>query len=175
MVDWTIRTGSIWPQWLSCVFFFFQAEDGIRDLIVTGVQTCALPIFLFTVIFFCVPYMLQYASNVGPGLNVPADTLMLSGGLLCLAGSLREKPASSSKRDRKSTRLNSSHDQISYAVFCLKKKKQLKNTLTGASDQYCGGARATPGVAASLQPRRAEVTPAHRCAAECTTTLSSSR
>src|SRR2546421_1907051 len=30
-------------------------------------------------------------------------------------------------RDRKSTRLNSSHDQISYAVFCLKKKKNKKN------------------------------------------------
>src|SRR5256885_11404745 len=32
----------------SCVmcFFFFQAEDGIRDYKVTGVQTCALPIFL---------------------------------------------------------------------------------------------------------------------------------
>src|SRR5206468_7185112 len=29
----------------------------------------------------------------------------------------------SRNRDRKSTRLNSSHDQISYAVFCLKKKK----------------------------------------------------
>src|SRR2546430_3095027 len=28
----------------ACVFFFFQAEDGIRDLTVTGVQTCALPI-----------------------------------------------------------------------------------------------------------------------------------
>src|SRR5256884_3759353 len=28
------------------VFFFFQAEDGIRDVAVTGVQTCALPIFL---------------------------------------------------------------------------------------------------------------------------------
>src|SRR5256886_17520260 len=27
-----------------CFFFFFQAEDGIRDLTVTGVQTCALPI-----------------------------------------------------------------------------------------------------------------------------------
>src|SRR2546428_9160700 len=27
-------------------YFFFQAEDGIRDLIVTGVQTCALPIYL---------------------------------------------------------------------------------------------------------------------------------
>src|SRR2546429_1951064 len=29
----------------SC-FFFFQAEDGIRDVAVTGVQTCALPIYL---------------------------------------------------------------------------------------------------------------------------------
>src|SRR2546426_9008302 len=28
------------------VFFFFQAEDGIRDYKVTGVQTCALPIYL---------------------------------------------------------------------------------------------------------------------------------
>src|SRR5206468_6330644 len=30
------------------VVFFFQAEDGIRDLIVTGVQTCALPISVAT-------------------------------------------------------------------------------------------------------------------------------
>src|SRR5207302_8026095 len=30
------------------VFFFFQAEDGIRDFHVTGVQTCALPIFSAT-------------------------------------------------------------------------------------------------------------------------------
>src|SRR2546425_8015996 len=29
-------------------FFFFQAEDGIRDKLVTGVQTCALPISLST-------------------------------------------------------------------------------------------------------------------------------
>src|SRR5947208_16314632 len=28
-------------------FFFFQAEDGIRDDLVTGVQTCALPIFVY--------------------------------------------------------------------------------------------------------------------------------
>src|SRR5205085_9782202 len=33
----------------------------------------------------------------------------------------------SGERDRKSTRLNSSHSQISYAVFCLKKKKKKKN------------------------------------------------
>ena len=30
--------------WSVLVFFFFQAEDGIRDWSVTGVQTCALPI-----------------------------------------------------------------------------------------------------------------------------------
>src|SRR2546430_13636115 len=33
------------------------------------------------------------------------------------------------KRDRKSTRLNSSHSQISYAVFCLKKKKIMQSKL----------------------------------------------
>src|SRR5205085_5549287 len=31
------------------VLFFFQAEDGIRDLTVTGVQTCALPIYAYLV------------------------------------------------------------------------------------------------------------------------------
>src|SRR2546430_9089533 len=31
--------------------------------------------------------------------------------------------------DRKSTRLNSSHSQISYAVFCLKKKKNMRNKM----------------------------------------------
>src|SRR2546430_7338507 len=35
-------------------------------------------------------------------------------------------------RDRKSTRLNSSHSQISYAVFCLKKKKKTRDTPTPA-------------------------------------------
>src|SRR2546422_7202394 len=39
-------------------------------------------------------------------------------------------------RDRKSTRLNSSHGYISYAVFCLKKKK--KENLHGSHDLACG-------------------------------------
>src|SRR5256712_11925362 len=46
----------------------------------------------------------------------------------------------SSILDRKSTRLNSSHDQISYAVFCLKKKK--KRTSTSTSSRYCTCRRA---------------------------------
>src|SRR6266853_2763467 len=39
------------------------------------------------------------------------------------------RPSSGRPRDRKSTRLNSSHSQISYAVFCLKKKKKEKNVV----------------------------------------------
>src|SRR3982750_4968088 len=43
-------------------------------------------------------------------------------------------------RDRKSTRLNSSHDQISYAVFCLKKKKKTHDK-NGNSDSTSSGGR----------------------------------
>src|SRR3982751_7012533 len=48
---------------------------------------------------------------------------------ICRAGTPPAPPppgkrARTCRSDRKSTRLNSSHDQISYAVFCLKKKKQ---------------------------------------------------
>jgi len=38
------EVGGVVLGWLVICCFFFQAEDGIRDLIVTGVQTCALPI-----------------------------------------------------------------------------------------------------------------------------------
>src|SRR5438874_9637823 len=85
-------------------FFFFQAEDGIRDLYVTGVQTCALPI-------------------------CPARTRSISSTCRPASGSCRAAPPPARRSvatttDRKSTRLNSSHVEISYAVFCLKKKKQ---------------------------------------------------
>src|SRR5690348_18148918 len=40
------------------------------------------------------------------------------------------------RRDRKSTRLNSSHPSISYAVFCLKKKKNKSQTLHHTNTQY---------------------------------------
>src|SRR2546428_2381864 len=39
--------------------------------------------------------------------------------------------------NRKSTRLNSSHDQISYAVFCLKKKKRMPDTLRRCNNLAC--------------------------------------
>src|SRR5256885_9946829 len=44
---WTLQCGSAQEGENECLYmvFFFQAEDGIRDYKVTGVQTCALPIF----------------------------------------------------------------------------------------------------------------------------------
>ena len=38
------KSGGIMLKWFSNIISFFQAEDGIRDIGVTGVQTCALPI-----------------------------------------------------------------------------------------------------------------------------------
>src|SRR5258708_30682219 len=46
----------------------------------------------------------------------------------------RARPPCPTARDRKSTRLNSSHQIISYAVFCLKKKKQIINQSTQPDD-----------------------------------------
>src|SRR5690554_7742855 len=40
------------------------------------------------------------------------------------------------RQDRKSTRLNSSHVRISYAVFCLKKKKKIKKTMKHCYKNY---------------------------------------
>src|SRR2546427_7510518 len=47
--------------------------------------------------------------------------------------------------DRKSTRLNSSHSQISYAVFCLKKKKRTTMTHATMSEEADASTPTTPG------------------------------
>src|SRR5258708_17533389 len=47
LVAGTKQLRSVLSSLFSIVFFFFQAEDGIRDDLVTGVQTCALPICVF--------------------------------------------------------------------------------------------------------------------------------
>src|SRR5699024_11971944 len=39
-----VRPSVVYPRYAVIVVFFFQAEDGIRERNVTGVQTCALPI-----------------------------------------------------------------------------------------------------------------------------------
>src|SRR2546421_5150203 len=49
------------------------------------------------------------------------------------AGAAARARRARERLDRKSTRLNSSHDQISYAVFCLKKKKKNKGVLASSN------------------------------------------
>src|SRR5688572_31627314 len=80
------------------------------------------------------PYTTLFRSDVGRGERL-AGAGDAEEGLAILAGGeaggkLLDGPRLIAGRlvDRKSTRLNSSHSQISYAVFCLKKKKKKKNT-----------------------------------------------
>src|SRR5207302_2121234 len=108
-------------------FFFFQAEDGIRDFHVTGVQTCALPISM-------VEDGKITAAQANDARSAPL-TLRLAHDPNSLApyfveeirryleGKFGTDQVHEGGLDRKSTRLNSSHVKISYAVFCLKKKK----------------------------------------------------
>src|SRR3989475_4223870 len=187
----------------SLFFFFFQAEDGIRDLTVTGVQTCALPICSEGLVYSrrigrapqlagtysdttspaftrilgagkltgrlpggltigALDAVTQHVTGVGgvtiePTTNYGVVRLRqdLRGGETSIGGIVtavnRDNDSWTSpylhhsayvgaadfrhrfpggrfelSGDRKSTRLNSSHSQISYAVFCLKKKKKDK-------------------------------------------------
>src|SRR5947209_17340806 len=100
--------------------FFFQAEDGIRDIGVTGVQTCALPISKLAL------DQDQRIASVKVILATASSNLAL---IRTLLDDFRSEAAYEIHftlfcfmADRKSTRLNSSHANISYAVFCLKKK-----------------------------------------------------
>src|SRR3989440_9570122 len=77
-------------------------------------------LFPYTTLFrsLIAPASADFLARLASG---QADDLLAT---LCLA---TEAPiAVAPAIDRKSTRLNSSHDQISYAVFCLKKKKKKK-------------------------------------------------
>ena len=114
-----------------CTFmvFFFQAEDGIRDYDVTGVQTCALPISvvveqlrgfledrLFDVVVVGDAELVGDRERASRRLGVRKE-VVLEPGQYPPGETLVDE-----RRDRKSTRLNSSHVVNSYAVFCLKKK-----------------------------------------------------
>src|SRR3712207_6887749 len=83
-----------------CIFFVFFFNDTATTEIYTLSLHDALPIFSPVTSFRC----------FWPSMT--ASAISFSGWPLAAAGA-----------DRKSTRLNSSHANISYAVFCLKKKK----------------------------------------------------
>src|SRR5205085_9495172 len=106
----------------------FQAEDGIRDLTVTGVQTCALPIS-------CVGRAANARNAPDEGARLAVSFPYTSSDHVSTSQMVAWLPVADEGAgdvavlelegplpagDRKSTRLNSSHSQISYAVFCLK-------------------------------------------------------
>src|SRR5690349_23814466 len=98
---------------------------------------CFRPFVLLTFFFLIIrrpprstlfPYTTLFRSAAGPGAAAPAH---VRGEQLTQEESGEHAgqetvPAPVSRGDRKSTRLNSSHVEISYAVFCLKKKKKKK-------------------------------------------------
>src|SRR3972149_5528010 len=86
-------------------FFFFQAEDGIRDLTVTGVQTCALPISSETRRMFSTPQFrlmkpTAYFMNYSRGPVVDEQALAEALGTRAIAGAAMDayepEPASKS-------------------------------------------------------------------------------
>src|SRR2546430_17236868 len=89
-----------WLRTTFCIFFFFN--DTATTEIYTLSLHDALPIWHFT----------------------SGD--MRDASPACGKRTMDTGQPSMPQRDRKSTRLNSSHSQISYAVFCLKKKKKYK-------------------------------------------------
>src|SRR5438105_9448106 len=104
---------------LSCLcllFFFFFFHDTATTEIYTLSLHDALPIFMPA----SFPYILKKFCRVTVA-RVCVSSLILTPSRECLASTAWCSPS-----DRKSTRLNSSHEWISYAVFCLKKKKKRK-------------------------------------------------
>src|SRR5688572_32351480 len=92
-----------------CYLLFFFFNDTATTEIYTLSLHDALPIFPLEV------------RGVGAGLVRDDETAVATGE--------REGQRGEHAGDRKSTRLNSSHSQISYAVFCLKKKKKIHQLL----------------------------------------------
>src|SRR3712207_7401732 len=78
------------------------------------------------------PYTTLFRSTPRRARRLRRDRGRLHGHCRCAAAAaLRlRRPAEGVRQDRKSTRLNSSHANISYAVFCLKKKKSNKTRVT---------------------------------------------
>src|SRR2546430_11096309 len=77
-------------------------------------------------------------------------------------------------RDRKSTRLNSSHSQISYAVFCLKKKnKRTQRDTPQTSDRDTRLIKCSAAQPLTLYSRRAVAFTPSFCATVCAITLPS--
>src|SRR5438034_7462277 len=111
----------------SCFFFFSSRRRHTRSLCDWSSDVCSSDLVVGR-------------ARVLEGLPVELVVLAPAAGVVVVEMHLRRVGAR--RRDRKSTRLNSSHTVSSYAVFCLKKKKHL-------SDERDGSHRPPPDSAVS--------------------------
>src|SRR2546430_13212024 len=95
-----------------CVFFFFN--DTATTEIYTLSLHDALPIWA----------IIRVGEPLGNFYGYVWDGIFQDSASAARSGQDGARVGGDRLRDRKSTRLNSSHSQISYAVFCLKKKKK---------------------------------------------------
>src|SRR2546430_3106782 len=102
-----------------CFFFFFQAEDGIRDLTVTGVQTCALPIFQIQ----GTTAEPKFIPDVG-GLAKDLFKSQLS----CLGGK-SSSDATKARSEEHTSELQSQSNLVCRLLLEKKKKKHIKSIL----------------------------------------------
>src|SRR5256885_9199734 len=99
-----------------CFFFFFFNDTATTEIYTLSLHD-ALPIWMeSSAVVFCNSVLGARTNTEG---RESTSSAMLTG-----------------KIDRKSTRLNSSHLVISYAVFCLKKKKEQNNRQTDTDDVH---------------------------------------
>src|SRR2546430_13586919 len=95
---------------LSFFFFFFFNDTATTEIYTLSLHD-ALPIS-------------RVVHDERFPVSAPLQLVLLAGADALIAGGIDGKQHPHVPADRKSTRLNSSHSQISYAVFCLKKKKK---------------------------------------------------
>src|SRR5437867_5086706 len=104
--------GSVWLPMTHLLLLPFTISNylfqtGLAGTIVSGISTAIAAVFLSRIV------KLHFSSNYAGYLA--ASLFLMNTSVIYI--------------DRKSTRLNSSHRTISYAVFCLKKKKKHKNKI----------------------------------------------
>src|SRR2546427_4711577 len=102
-------------------FFFFQAEDGIRDLTVTGVQTCALPISCLCALRRCIRVITRemWARS--------------RAGRWCNRDGRGAAPTGTSRSEEHTSELQSQSNLVCRLLLEKKKKPETKNGVNGMS------------------------------------------
>src|SRR5437773_7748274 len=108
-------------------FFFFQAEDGIRDRDVTGVQTCALPIFLSYLEDLKQVCRQLHAQKLGAAVYLLAVHLLCAIEIASHSHVLCALPRKKERSEEHTSELQSHHDLVCRLLLEKKKYKTINN------------------------------------------------